>query len=40
LVETFANAEKLPKQSISSDGETPSWYTTIYNEKVLFSVGG
>jgi hypothetical protein len=39
MVETFANADKLPDQSVSADGETPSWYSTIYNENVLFSVG-
>jgi hypothetical protein len=33
-------ADKLPDQPISSDGTTPVWYETIYNEKVLFSVGG
>lgn len=39
LIAIFANDDKLPKQSISSEGGTPGWYTTIYNEKVLFKVG-
>ena len=39
LAESIAD-DKLPDQPISSDGETPVWYETIYNEKVLFSVGG
>jgi hypothetical protein len=37
--EVFANADKLPDISVSSDGTTPAWYSTIYNDKVLFKVG-
>lgn len=41
ITEDPANLD-LPTQPLSSTGEggTPQWYETIYNEKVLFTVGG
>jgi hypothetical protein len=40
LFEENPNAEKLPDQPVSSEGESPAWYAEIYNEDVLFTIGG